>query len=139
MSAILLLFIFFLLLPRKIKTNTHPLGLSTLTKLLNKFHEYFCVAKKAVTQTIITPDIYILSNFGFLMVPKTVKFTSRNGIKTHSEMGKERGEKVHPILVALVQSYLTSVTPIGFCPGNGMEVGPISAPEGPGSPALPEQ
>lgn len=46
MSALLLLFIPFLLLLRKFKTDTHPLGLSTLTKLLNKFHEYFCMAKK---------------------------------------------------------------------------------------------
>lgn len=63
----------------------------------------------AVAQTIITPDIHILPNFGFLMVPKTVKFTSKNGIKTHSEMGKERGEKIHPILVALVQRSISAL------------------------------
>lgn len=55
------------------------------------------------------PDIYILPNFGFLMVPKTVKFTSRNGIKTHPEMGKDRGEKIHPILVALVQRSISAL------------------------------
>lgn len=46
MSALLLLFTSFLLLLRKIKTDTHPLGLSALTQLLKKFHEYFCVAKR---------------------------------------------------------------------------------------------
>lgn len=43
------------------------------------------------------------------MVPKTVKFTSRNGIKTHPEKGKEKGEKIHSISVALVQRSISAL------------------------------
>lgn len=43
------------------------------------------------------------------MIPKTMKFTSRNGIKTYSDMGIQRGEKIHPLLVALAQR---SISPL---------------------------
>lgn len=77
------------------------------------------------------------------MVPKTVKFTSRNGIKTHPEMEKKEGGKSHPMLVALVQRSISSLLykhPLGFAQGMAWKWDtPISATQSPGSPVLPEQ
>jgi len=76
------------------------------------------------------------------MVPKTMKSTSKNGIKIHSEMGKQIGEKIYPILVALVQNSISPLlyNPLGFVQGMaGKRDIPLSAPQGPGSPVLPEE
>lgn len=123
--------------------HTHLLSLSTIKKLLNKFLEYFHVAKKLLLKqsSPLTYKSYI--TLDFLMVPRTAKFTSRNGIKTHPEMEKERGEKSHPILVALVQRNISSLLykhPLGFAQRMAWKWDtPISATQSPGSPVLPEQ
>lgn len=140
MSALLLLFIPFLLLLR----NKHTFWVwIQFKKLLNKFLEYFHVAKKMLLKqpSPLTFKSYI--TLDFLMVPRTVKFTSRNGIKTHPEMEKERGGKSHPVLVALVQRSVSSLLykhPSGFAQGMAWKWDtPISATHSPGSSVLPEQ
>lgn len=103
MSALLLPFTFFLLLLRKIKTDINPLGLSTVTKLLSKFHEYFCVAKKLLLKqsSPLTFTSYLTLDFWWSLK----QWSSHQGmeLKPILRWEKKEGEKIHPILVALVQ------------------------------------
>lgn len=106
--------------------QTHLLSLSTIKKSLNKFLQYFHVAKKLLLKqpSPLTFKSYI--TLDFLMVPRTVKFISRNGIKTHPEMEKKkRGEKSSNIGSSSSKEHFIFAlyTPIRLCPGNGMEVG----------------
>lgn len=123
--------------------HTHLLSLSTIKKSLNKFLQYFHVAKKLLLKQPSPLTFKSYLTLDFLMVPRTVKFISRNGIKTHPEMEKEREGKSHPILVALVQRSISSLLythPLGFAQGMAWKWGtPISATHSPGSPVLPSK
>lgn len=78
------------------------------------------------------------------MVPRTVKFTSRNGIKTHPEMEKERGggksTNIGSSSSKLEVSSLLYKHPWGFAQGMAWKWDtPTSATQSPGSPVPPEQ
>lgn len=96
MSALVLLFIPFLLLLRKVKPDTHPLGL--LTKLLNKFHECFCMTKQLLLEqpSLLMFACYLTLDFWWSLK----QWSSHQGTKLKLIL---RWEKIHPILVALDQ------------------------------------